>query len=434
MMALQSTSLNQNWLMLLEGEAHVFKLSLANVSEIEVNNIEFKFSDSTTEPLQAALQSKELPLNEIFECEHFLYQRKSLWLKKIKGVKDVVRPHESGDFEIQVVGKRGMTSAVIYIDYSNYVNEIDPGWSRRLNVPINVTVNPSIDLSLTDIILTKSTNEIDSKTGNLTSYLLVVDLRNSWSHTMEVTMHSKGCASATKYIYANRTQRFLVPIEWDPPSLAEIEKPIPLVSRKQYVVDSSMTLEQTKLMRETFWYREHLLSQLSGQWRIGDSDRFGEVEFRALRLSPRMVNVLRKEQFVISMSMIAKDDDNQGHICKQIGDNTWSVHTDSSSIAVRSRLANKTDQPVRGILRIMPSLRYQQEHDFDDVNRKLLFNGVLQRPVKEIPPGGSIEIDLGVMFISRGEYEWSSVFEIVAPSRLRLQQHAQHHAMYVEAL
>jgi hypothetical protein len=49
--------------------------------------------------------------------------------------------------------------------------------------------------------------------------------------------------------------------------LAELQKPIPALSERQYVVDKTKkTLEQVHAEREVFWFRERLLSILSATW------------------------------------------------------------------------------------------------------------------------------------------------------------------------
>jgi hypothetical protein len=448
-MAVKSMSLNQGWLMLLEGEHYVFTLTLSNISNIPVKTVQFHFSDSTTEPLVSAMNSKELPLNEVYECEYFYYHRKALtWVKdnEDRAIGEI-KPHQTGNFDIDVSGKRGMTSAVITIDYSSDPNDGKEGtmWTRQLTVPINITVNPSIELGSCDILPLQSCQAFKSimdSSCDISDYvLLVADLRNSWTHPMDVTLwslvkHGEGqedekLVELTESIYPGRTKRFLIPIKWSPLSFEETERPIPLESRKQYIVDSSV--DHGKQMREVFWNRERLLKLIGGKWSAskgyGQQFREGAVELRGLRLSQKMVNVLRMDRISISMHMT----DNPQ--VRQVNETTYEVPIDDERGLLKAEVTNRGNEAVSGILRLIPTIRYQDVNtvDFDEINRKVLYNGILQRPIKNIKPGKTVEISLGVVFICRGEYEWTSIFEISSGNH-RLEQQGQRQPMFVKAV
>ncbi|KAA8916026.1 hypothetical protein TRICI_001841 [Trichomonascus ciferrii] len=448
MMAVKSMSLNQGWLMLLEGEHYVFTLTLSNISSIPVKMVQFHFSDSTTEPLISAINSKELPLNEVYECEYFYYHRKALtWVNNEDRAIGEINPHQTGNFDIDVSGKRGMTNAVITIDYSSDSSGGKEGtvWTRQLTVPINITVNPSIELGSCDILPLQSCQTFKSimdSSCDISDYvLLVADLRNSWTHPMDVTLwslvkHGEGqedekLVELTETIHPSRTKRFLIPIKWTPLSFEEIERPIPLESRKQYIVDSSV--DHGKQMREVFWNRERLLKLIDGKWSAskgyGQQYREGAVELRGLRLSQKMVNVLRMDRISISMHMAENPQ------VRQVNETTYQVPIDDERGLLKTQITNRGNEPVSGVLRLIPTIRYQDVNtvDFDEINRKVLYNGVLQRPIKNIKPGKTVEISLGVVFISRGEYEWTSIFEISSGNH-RLEQQGQRQPMFVKAV
>jgi hypothetical protein len=449
MMTLKNMTLSQGWLMLLEGEKHMFNLMLTNISDIIVNSINFKFYDSTIEPLQTALTNKELPLNEMYECEYFLHERRALSRVSNSNsggvIENDVDVHCDKEFGIQISGKRGMTSATVHIDYGNVQG--DDVWTRRLTVPINTTVNASIDMGLCDIIPLQSSfkdtqgfEHVEKIVKGISAesmtnyYLLLVDLRNAWSQPMDVTvstvvscLEENKTAQVTKTIYSNRTKRFLLPFIWTPPE--NPDEAIPLISRKQYIVDSSRNAEQSRLMRETFWYRETLLKLIKGQWRICGSDRGGDVEFRGLRLTPKMVNMLRQDQIEITMSLDGAK--------KKIGHN-YQVGVCSENNCVRTKILNRSREPVKGILRLIPSIRNDpgltDADGEDEVENRILYKGVLQRPIsRAIAPGQSIELELGMVYISRGEYEWTSVFEISTMPN-RLQAYSQRHPIVVRVV
>lgn len=65
--------------------------------------------------------------------------------------------------------------------------------------------------------------------------------------------------------------------------LEELQKPIPALSERQYVVDKTKkTLEQVHAEREVFWFRERLLNTLSATW-IEVSSRTWKIE------SPKLI-------------------------------------------------------------------------------------------------------------------------------------------------
>lgn len=448
MMAVKSMTLNQGWLMLLEGEHYQFILTLSNISDVPVSLVRLQFTDSTTEPLLNAMNNKELPLNEVYECEYFYYNRKALKLVYDDSDSADVQPHQTGNFEIDVAGKRGMTNATITVDYGvKSENDKNGVWTRQLTVPINVTVNQSIELGSCDVLPLQSSQafkHVLDSTVNISDYILfVADLRNSWSYPMDVTLWSllgelageskeNKLVELTETIYPGRTKRFLVPVKWTPLTIHEVRRNIPLESRKQYVVDSSV--DQGRNMKEVFWNREKILKLIGGKWSTskgyGQMYREGAVEFRGLRLTPKMVNVLRMERMVITMEIV----DNPR--VRKVNETTYEVQTDDENGMLKAKVVNQGSEPISGVLRLIPTVRYNDVNsiDHDEINRKVLYNGVLQRPLKNIPPGESMEVTLGVIFVSRGEYEWTSIFEVSSKGEHRLDQHGQRQPVFVKAV
>uniref|UniRef100_A0A060SWW9 ARAD1A03586p n=1 Tax=Blastobotrys adeninivorans TaxID=409370 RepID=A0A060SWW9_BLAAD len=482
--ALKSLSLTQGWIMLLEGETHTFTLTLSNISSVPVNLVEFHFTDSTADPLQQAIQSKELPLSEVYECEYFLYKRHPL--KWLNSTQSRIDPHQTGQFDIQISGKRGMTSATLNIDYGHKLgvregltpDSLDAddvrlkSWTRTISVPVNVTVAPSVELGSCDIIPLRYREPLESaielmandgfeSSGHeiaqlahsierLKSFpdsqcvLLLADVRNAYTSPLEATVWSlvsedseEKLAEVTETVYPNRTKRFLIPIRWEPLTAEQVEQNIPLMSRKQFVVDSSEQGEHGRMMKEAFWNRSKLLKLIGGQWTANtgvNHQRSGSIEFRGLRLTPRMVNVLRREEIEITMEM---ECDSQGIVTRH-KDTSYRVKMDHESGVMKVSIRNCGTEPVAGMLRLIPGERYSDtsapDHHDDNIGRKILYNGVLQRPIKLIEPGQTVDLCMGVVYICRGEYVWTSVFEVSTPGPHLLDQHIQRQPMYVRAV
>lgn len=538
-MVLKALSLSQSWIMLLEGENQVFSFTVANISDVEANYVNLKFSDSTTQPLQVALNNKDLPLNEIYEVEYFLFNRKALRWKKTNGGNGEVKPYTSKTYEINILGKRGMTDGIIQVEYSSDA-DIASGrahWSRTLSIPLNVTVNSSIELGGCDMIplqhnqifaesienheLSTYLETLKSK-GILSDYcLLVIDLRNSYTQSIQAALWSspdgEDCEGTTvnanpnaaarfkvnALINAGRTTRLLIPVKRVEFTLEQLEKPIPNLSKRQYILDSQTSPERLRAIRENFWYRDALLKMLGGTWKVvGGVSRAGILELRGIRLSQKMINVLQVEAVRIKMSATV---DPQGQQNQNIGGDEeeeeeeaipvnnsetatnstlFTAQAEQDFITISTTITNHTHYPLSGILRIIPSDRYVSSaldptstnginiinpttasfssasasagggggggggatatsfsssatqllsSRWENIESQILINGTLQRPIIIIQPGQSVTVSIGVLFLSRGEYEWTSILEETKGAG-RLRQHSQRDPIYIKAV
>lgn len=485
---LKSLSLNQNWILLLEGEKQVFTFTVVNISDVPVNFVALKFLDSTTQPLQVALTNKDLPLNEIYEVEYFLFNRKALKWKKTEGdEREIIEPHKAKTFEVRVLGKRGMTDGAIKIEYSHQPNTEKLGkshWSRTLSIPINVTVNSSIELGGCDMIPLQHNQHFTDSIENhelahyleqlknksvLSEYcLLVIDLRNSWTQPIETTLwcspessndpaetnneHSTHGDvspiesdlprfSITTLINAGRTARLLVPVKRVKFTDEELERPIPNLSKRQFIVDSNSSPEQQRIVRENFWYRDALLRMLGGTWMVTNGvPRSGILELRGIRLSQKMINVLRIESVRVKMHAVCDSNSENGkESISNDNDNADSVKETTLFTATTEKdywklstvVTNDTAQVLSGVLRIIPTDRYNTNlnQDSNIIESKILVNGSLQKPIVRLQPGESMTIDTGMVFLVTGEYQWTSVFEIMGGTR-----HIQRDPIYFKAI
>lgn len=503
-MVLKNISLNQGWMMLLEGEKQLLTITLANISEINANYVSLKFSDSTTPPLQVALSNKDLPQNEIYEVEYFLYNRKALqWIqgpeKQSSNITDLadlspivkqtkpscVSSHNAKVFNILVLGKRGMNQGAIQVEYANRDNTEDestPFWLRMLSIPINITVNSSIELGGCDMMslrdnqvftddpsvvcastLSKYLNVLKDK-GKLAEYcLLVVDLRNSWTQSIEVTLWSSPEPRENdsfevdvipangktdeevnsdrflvkEIIHAGKTSRLLVPVKRVEFTEQELSRPIPSLSvnKRQFVVNPNINPERARATRENFWYRNVLLSMLGGAWRVlNGTPRSGILELRGIRLTRKMISILRVESVSLTMSLEVDGSASGNDVpisdkdTKQLK-SQYVVKAEEDYFTLYTTIQNRTSRPISGYLRVIPMQRYPDvpypntgllangtvsNADFENWNNmdtKILYNGSLQQAVYNIAPGKQVKIGIGAMFLSRGEYEFSSVFD-----------------------
>lgn len=490
-MVLKDVSLTQGWMMILEGERKSFTFTLANISEVEANHVQLHFSDATTEPLKLSLSNKELPWNEKYEIEYFLYKRQALrWRKNLEGG-NTVAPNKSATYTIDVLGKRGMTDGIVQVEYSNReaIEPRMPYWSRILAVPINVTVNTSIELGACDIIplqhdmkvvdipgkntLGPYMERIKSKDSLGEYCMLVLDLRNSWSNTMEIKLWSSPTLNnedgetlpdpddpelfrVSAAINAGKTSRFLIPVKRVEFTAEELDRPIPTLSNRQFVVESNTTAEKQRQMQETFWYRDAMLKMLGGSWSEIGSDgallpdgRTGALELRGIRLSSKMTSILNYENVRITME--ASIDQHLNGVLstdRRISathTNSFRVVAEQDFVTLSITIANHTASHISGFLRIIPSERYgvsttdndpqppSSESQWSSIDNRIMYNGTLQQPIIDIGPNASHALQLGVVFLSRGEYKWISIFEETGEDPTLRKTHIQRDAFFINA-
>ncbi|KAI9772858.1 MAG: hypothetical protein M1840_008740 [Geoglossum simile] len=154
----ESTSLSQSAMMILEGQTSSFTITLRNLSSsTPVDLLLFSFQDSTTTQLQAAMSNKDISPAELYELELLFSHKQALrWRRKEQDVEPVILPNQTVTFEIEVLGKPGLTSATVQVDYAHLGvprrEVMDRFYTRQVVLPVTVTVNASVELVRVDIL------------------------------------------------------------------------------------------------------------------------------------------------------------------------------------------------------------------------------------------------------------------------------------------
>lgn len=386
-----------NHIMLLEGGRATTKIKIKNNSNVVINHIKFSSLDSTIQPLTAVLNNKGLPTSEVYEIEYFLHKNPL----RIKNEVTKMAPFEEIELEIEITGKRGMTQANLVIDYGVAVNEFV--YTRQCDIPIRVMVNPSTDLAGCDFIPLISKN-VDSSKGDIWKFinsngddyndyvLFIIDLRNCWNKTMNVALNYEKFKTVENIVPMD-TKRFIIPIhrvDLDYQALGEI----PSFSNKQYVI-SKISKNEDNFIKQAFWYRDYLLKKISGRWSVGDVE--GDVEFRGIRLSQRMLSILKTDKVDIQIKI--KEQVKQEGVFKVLSTDVF--------YTVCVEITNLTGDKLDGVVRNVPIAS-----NYSSIDRRLLFNGVLQKKLsKEIEVGETRTLEIGCVVLERGEYEWGVVFD-----------------------
>ncbi|PGH04766.1 hypothetical protein AJ79_06988 [Helicocarpus griseus UAMH5409] len=154
----QSTSLSQSAIMLLEGETKSFDITLFNDSTCPVDFISFRFNDSTTRHLQSTLNNKENLPTDMYELELQLSTNPALkWRRDTTSQRGPsIAPGGTATFTVDVFGKPGLNDAVVQVDYAHISappSELpETFYCRQISLPLTVTVNSSVDVARCDLL------------------------------------------------------------------------------------------------------------------------------------------------------------------------------------------------------------------------------------------------------------------------------------------
>ncbi|KAI9149447.1 Transport protein particle subunit trs120 [Paramyrothecium foliicola] len=418
LLIVKSTTLPQSSVMILEGEKQVFSVTLHNLSSTPVDLMLFSFKDSTQEPLQVALSNRDATPAELHEYEYVLTKRPALRLLK-KNEKQDIAAGGDGTFEFEILGKPGLTSATIQVDYThlgvprNQVTE--QFYTRQVSVDLTVTVNAGVELMRLDTlpILGQIPQPIldrmvlAAKPGQPEEYcLLSMDLRNAWPSQMSIRLESEGGMAVEENVLPGNTSRIILPIKRiyleDPH--ASIPSLLPSQKRQFVVSTSKISPDMERRNREAFWYREKLLEQVKATWRTtSPPKRVGDVELRTLRVTSRMVEALKIDEVGIEIHVgDGADTDGQSNVA---------FVDEFAQLTVR--VTNRTRHPIVPLVRLMPALCHRPSNVALDFTRKLSWNGTLQQLLPTLAGGNSEDFSIGVTALCRGEFELTATVEEV---------------------
>ncbi|KAF2432208.1 Trs120-domain-containing protein [Tothia fuscella] len=428
-LTVSSVSLSQSALMLLEGESSRFTVSVWNTSKkVQADFVHVSFRDSTTTAIQEALGNKKLSPAELFELEHQLAYNPAI---RICGDPPTqIGSGETKDFEFEVHGKPGLTTAVVHIDYATlstpHLKSDENFYTRQVTVPITVTVNASIQLQKLEIMPISSNHiwrhnisgndrlqkqvVINGSQGNEysehESCLLLLDLRNAWPTPLEITLRITNGDTSQEVIQPGHVSRMIVLL----PKIY-IENPharIRSANERQFVVSAAnLSPESERLNREIFWYREELLKLLQASWRQEDDGRSGSIDLRSMiRLNSRMVGTLKLGDVAFEMTVLGSD----AAEVQQTARSTFTIQVDDY-LTLRIRVTNRSQTTIYPLLRLGPALAHQPQDIALELGKRFVWSGSLQQVLKPLEPGGVVETNLAICALCSGEYELGATVE-----------------------
>ena len=457
------TTLAESALMVLEGQVATFSVTLRNTSKIPVDLVRVSFEDSATAALQNAITNKDISQAELFEIES---QLKHFPIMRLDGqVPKKIDPGQRAQLTFKVLGKPGLSDASVQVDYaslSSLENETgDEFYTRKVTIPITVTVNASIQLQRADVIPfpsdfawttqkqqteerrrsasigQKNVSNLSSPVanyrfksllssigarGNQTDHCLVLlDLRNSWPMPLGVSLEVKDQSDPS--IPENEWRKAYTVHELiQPGHIARLVLLLPRIHLKnpharipsvdpakerQFVVSATrFSPEAERASRESFWYREQLLKLLRGTWEEENGTRRGDLDLRNIRLSQRMIDAFKIEDLRIDMRILPHEEED----VQQTGRSRFTV-PEHALLTLRTKVENRSEGPVHAVLRLQPLLANQAQDHVLDLDRRITWSGLLQRALPVIAPGESVETDLGICVLSSGAYEVGAMVE-----------------------
>jgi hypothetical protein len=445
-LTVSAVSLPQSALMLLEGESTTFSITVQNISKtVAADFIHLSFRDSTTTAIQEALGNKRLSPAELFELEYQLSHHPAI--RACEDVPNSIPPGCSETLRVEIMGKPGLTSAAIQIDYASLsvpaLENDDFFFTRNLIVPISVTVNASVQLHRMEIIpistnLSRDPTVAQSDatgivglTGLRTAAqdeccLLLLDFRNAWPTPIEIDIQignkqyvdqrSSGITALTscEIVQPGHVARMILLL----PKLY-VKLPharIRSANERQFVVSmNNISPESERVTRETFWYREEFLKMISGSWKQEGGDKFGTIDLRSVvRFNPRMVDVLKLDDLAIEMAVHGGSGESGAKSVNQTGRTSFTINVDDN-ITVRTILRNRSDATIYPMLRLRPSLAHQPNDMALDLVKRLAWSGLLQRALPPLHPGDTMQTELSLCALSSGEYEIGVHVEEIKP-------------------
>ncbi|EGW33723.1 TRS120 targeting complex component [Spathaspora passalidarum NRRL Y-27907] len=469
-LTLTDTSVTNGWIMLLDGEKFDFSIRLTNHSPVTINYLSFSFWDSTIEPLNNKLNSagvqNTLDAAEMYEIEWALVKFKPFRIVNKDEIAEkykTIGPGDDIEIDYEVTGRKGMDLSKIILDYAHKnSDDIPNSFVKHIHIPLNISVMPAIEVVGCDILplFASSLQGLDvtyqHNPGNLNQVLqfisglieskkdvsdyclFIIDLRNSWTDKLRINLKYSDSVEfeINDSIVPDKTSRFLIPIKRIKPNEIDFTKPIPSLRNRQFVKNYNLTEEAEKLMQKLFWLRDHILLKLSGSWSGSDDARHGTIDLRPLRLTAKNSSILVYDNILINHSICDESDtplEKQG--------TQYCLQADEFYI-LKTTIVNNSESPITGIIRHLPiprsitssihptSVSFKAQLSID---RKILFNGVLQNKISDVPlqPGAKLELELSFVIIERGEFEWATVLEVLAPESAH---YVGHEPTYIMAI
>ncbi|RLV90547.1 Trafficking protein particle complex II-specific subunit [Spathaspora sp. JA1] len=403
-LSLTNTSVTNGWLMLLDGEKFEFSIKLTNHSQVMINYLSFSFWDSNIEPLNNKLNSvgvnNTLDAAELYELEWALVKFKPFRIiNKEEIVDKIINPGDDIEIDYEITARMGMDLSKIILDYAHKSDT--PNKQKSIHIPLNISVMSAIEVVGCDI-LPMSVSFSESTMEDLSNYcIFIIDLKNSWNEKLNIHLRYNDQFNIDDSIEPGKTRRFLIPMNRYP---LQDFKPIPSLRNRQFIKNYNLTQEAEAQLQKLFWLRQDILEKLSGTWNNGN--RQGIIDLRPLRLTNKNSRNFISEN--ISFSHTIYQDDTP-----VVKTGTQYCLSTDEFYTLHTTITNNSSREITGVIRHIPLPKTGKP--FLSIEKKILFNGILQNKISKIPPGETLALQLSFVIIERGDYEWGTILEVLSP-------------------
>ena len=232
-----------------------------------------------------------------------MYDRPAfVWLPKSDSPVSISSDREE-DIHIEALGKRGLVQGTVCLDYAS--SETIPStagyYSRRIEVPLAITVNAALELIACDFTTfqSPSTALVREFNASETRFIVVLEFRNSWINSLQLEIsveeQERPIRKILQTLQSGQTRRFVIDLPQIFLSTHEAEARLPRRNKQRQFVVSSLSIAEA-LVRKAWWYRERILNSLRAEWSEQlPGGRRGEVDLRGIRLSERHIPVVEKD-------------------------------------------------------------------------------------------------------------------------------------------
>ena len=341
------TNLSHNALMLYSGELTMLKLTLENRSDVDVDFVDLKFSDNSTEKILNILEENQINAIENYDLEYKLKHepvfRPCSDISKIK-----IPAQNKFTIDIECFGRLGCSQGIIFIEYGK-CNKNDDGqtYVRQLTYPILLTIQQTLEcqqisclnfkndlnqnkrpeyptlglwgpesLPTTPISPILSTPIYDqNKFIRLQSiendndhFLMVVDVKNYYNQPFEIVMERiDKDIGICRLVQPGFTARVAITIRKLKLSNNSSKNEIPTEIDRQFTVSqASLPIDIERNQRELFWYSEELYNQIRCYWREpknNDRTRLGSFNLRKFKLNNEMLKIVKRDALDVSLNI-----------------------------------------------------------------------------------------------------------------------------------
>ncbi|KAH0558698.1 hypothetical protein GP486_004655 [Trichoglossum hirsutum] len=470
MVVVKSTSLSQSAVMILEGQINFFTITLHNLSSTTpVDLLLFSFQDSTTAQLQAAMSNKAIAPAELYELELLFSHKQALrWRRREEDGEPTIPPNQTATFEIEVLGKPGLTSAIVQVDYA-YLGvprrEVtEKFYTRQVVLPVTVTVNASVELVRVDTLPfagdfgwvqqggqrqladgkgihhgddghgktgPKAQEEEAIKvlrrrlrsTADARDYcLLLLDIRNSWPHPLKIELQvreppptlaqNREADSETIWAGAYTTIDRLQPGHTSrhilPLPRVFLQNPHAVIPTLNPANQRQFVVSASKVSPDVERASREAFWYREEILKLVRG--FWEEERTGRRGSIELRGIRLNPRMVEAVRVEEVSVEVFVREGTQLGPSTFEAHTDEL-VTLATRIHNRSSQPIYPLLRLQPSLRNQPHNVALDLSKRFAHNGLLQRPLPLLQPGQAAEDAMGVCMLCRGEFEIGASIE-----------------------